>query len=155
MYLDKKGYAVYNTEHFFREFENSKKNSYKLDGSRKKLKVDMKLFKLIITTFFEIYFREVFYLNRPYYFFIGGKTIVCRNNERVNNKGVLIPKGISILWYLKPNTTRKITISFIRGKSVIIWNLIQEVKKNINLDTLASQREKYLQLCKNNLIYDE
>jgi hypothetical protein len=158
MYLDKKGIQVFNIKHFYDLFDKKPKLNYfiELGKNAQSRSISFKLYKKIIGTFFEIYFKEVFYLNSSYYFPVGGKAVRAKNRERINDQGIHIPQNLSLVWYLRPRSTRKkISFSFLRGRTIIIWNLIQEVKKNINLDEVEDYKEKSTFYIKNNSFYNE
>ena len=77
---------------FYLEFEKSKCNNFpSLSPIKEHQKVSLKLYKKIILKFLTIYFYDVYFFNRPYYFLLGGKVMLNRCGgwiRRDHSKGV-------------------------------------------------------------------
>jgi hypothetical protein len=93
----------------FSLFANSGKNNFPemINKNKADQKLSISEYKKIIKQYFNIYFYEVYFLKRPYYFFFGGKLKLgrCGNFIRKNAKNgkPIAGKSIGLLWYDRPS----------------------------------------------------
>ena len=98
-----------NNSHFREEFNKTKiPQRHKSLGKRiRDRKISLKDYNEITSKFFDIFYNEVYYLNRPSYFFLGGFLEKKRTNpgvkhigpgKRENRKRVMVEFPISLSW---------------------------------------------------------
>lgn len=92
---------------FFNRFEKKGLNNFRSLGYYKKdRKIKFSTWRTIIMTYFQIYFYELFFLKKPYYFFLGGLMRICLiPPKKKTNKGKNIffsKPNVGIFWYNIP-----------------------------------------------------
>lgn len=106
MSLNKNSYRV---DDFYHKFNLSGFNYFKdLGTNEKSRKVNKVLYRKILVNYFKNYFYEVFFLNKPMYFFLGGLMRLCRFGNKVvtiKNKKALdhMLHNVGLFWYNRPS----------------------------------------------------
>lgn len=118
----KKGnYTYFGLDEFFQFFSKRKlffsKSDflYKLNTRKQKIEVDKELFKSVTQRYFRIYFSELYYQNKPKYFFLSGiiektksKKFYDYQQQKFHNH------GIGFVWYLRPSISYLFNINMIK-----------------------------------------
>ena len=69
---ENKNRLVFKSRDFYNDFNSSKNNFRSLGKKREQRKVSYTLYQKIIKRFLLIYFYEVFFVDKPFFFFLGG-----------------------------------------------------------------------------------
>lgn len=147
---------VYNIVYFYNRFLQKHKYIDSLKGKKKKDNVlTLKQYKLIVKTYFKIYFYEVFYINKPLYFCLTGRLMRVRVTPFTVGKNVKLTSAITILWYLKCLRTMHThcTIKLLRGSSSSISKIRQQWVKENDLGLLPMIMVKKEEMFNNKLMY--
>lgn len=141
---------------FFDDFEKNKLNCFEVESkSKKKIteKITFQQYKLIVKTFFKIYFYELFFTDKIVPFFLGGLIQRVKTTEFVNKKNVVIPSCITALWFNRPSNFLLHNCAFVYRTGTT--NLITYIRKDLevfykkNYDHIPSIY-KLIELYKNN-----
>lgn len=130
--------------HFYDNFNKPRHNNFRSLGYKKaQRKVSYTLYCKIIKRFLLIYFYEVFFIDKPLFFFLGGKLIRCRISNFFTDRGVLINKTISVVWYLRPEKSMvsKFRIDLQKGSSNIIPKLRREFCESNDVGLLSLKKD--------------
>ena len=144
---------VFNVKDFFDDFEKSKKNDFKVLGKRKKdRKITLGQYKLILKTYFSIYFYEIFFIDKISYFFLGGyyqRAKVSQFIDRNSNK--IIPETISGIWFQRATKYLYLYTFFNlqRGSTNLIAKIRKDFKSNNSFDGIPSINKKINEFCEN------
>ena len=92
---------------FFEKYEEEKNRFESLSDKKEHQKVTIKLYKEIILKFLTIYFYDVYFFNRPFYFFLGGKIRLnkcgnwIRKDRSHGSNGSLkkVRQTLGLFWY--------------------------------------------------------
>lgn len=148
---------IYNINYFYKKFSRSNKYIDSLDYRFKKQKVlTFAQYKLIIRTYFKIYFYELFYGDKPLYFCLTGKLMKARVTPfTLVQKNIKISAAITALWYNKLlrtlNTQCKIRL--LNSSTGKFAAMRQEYSKNNDLGLLPMISKKKQEFIKKKLIY--
>ena len=135
---------------FFKEFDNPKTNKFpSLQEVNGHQRVTFQLYRQIIIKFLTIYFYDVYFLNRPFYFFLSGNLMLnkagntIRENRIVGNKIVPFKKigqTINLCWYNRPceRFFRCIKIKKLSGSTNRLPLIEKEWKQSNDVDKLPS-----------------
>lgn len=98
---------VYGVKHFYEKY-NAKYAPSMFEKSKNKRpkKIPLSLYKKILTEYFDIYFKEIYFFNGPSYFLYTGSLEKVRYSQKVlrNYKETYIKKpSIGFMWYLRPS----------------------------------------------------
>lgn len=97
---------VFGLDYFYKNFEN--KYFPKMLGEKKgraKINVSKQLYQKILQEYFDIYFKEIYFIDGPSYFLYTGILTKVKYRPRVIiNKGIkkIINSTIGFMWYQRP-----------------------------------------------------
>lgn len=146
---------VFKSRDFYNDF-NNRKNSFRSLGKKKEQKkVSYTLYQKIIKRFLLIYFYEVFFIDKPFFFFLGGKVRRCRISQFFTKQNTLIKPSISFLWFLRPHYrfTSMIRVDIQKGSTAVVPQIRKKFMENNDVCLLPLKnklREEYLD---NNLMH--
>lgn len=98
--------------YFFNEFKKRKLKfdkkthfNYKIKTSKRKIEVEEKLHKEVIMKYFDIYFKELYFVDKPKYFFLSGKVEKGQTKKYFHYKMNQIQEsvGIGLVWFERPS----------------------------------------------------
>ena len=129
----------YRINYFFEDFE--KQNNFKsLSAKKSEQKITFSQYASIITTFLTIYFYEVFFIEKAYYFFLGGSFKRAKVTSFINNANVIIPETISAVWFDRPCKilNYRCRINYINGADKRITKIRHEFAENNTFENIIS-----------------
>lgn len=118
----------------YEKFKNSGLNYFEsLSEKKTKRKIDKRTYRKIVKRFFSIYFNEVYFLNRRFYFLFGGyiTKVRCGNwiRETKNKKSFSkASHSIGLFWYNRP--CARFWFSFTLRKMKGSSNQIPKIEKD-------------------------
>ena len=146
---------VFKSRDFYNDF-NNRKNSFRSLGKKKEQKkVSYTLYQKIIKRFLLIYFYEVFFIDKPFFFFLGGKVRRCRISQFFTKQNTLIKPSISFLWFLRPHYrfTSMIRVDIQKGSTAVVPQIRKKFMENNDVCLLPLKNKLTKQYIENNLMY--
>ncbi len=148
----------FKTRDFYDNFNNAKPRlNYfpELGKKSTERKLSYGLYCKIIKRFLLIYFYEVFFLDKPLFFILGGKIVRCRISPFIDNGKRSIKKTISIFWYLKPYYCHKdlFLIQLQTGKRNTIPKLRREFLESNDVGLLPLKKDMIKEYSERKILY--
>lgn len=99
------GYEYFRTLYLKRKKKFSKSLFYNIEPTRlKTIEVPRDLHKKLVTSYLDIYFSELFFRNRPKYFFLGGTVQKMALTPKSHSIDKLKRRsGLTLVWYRRPD----------------------------------------------------
>lgn len=134
---------------FFRKFNLSGLNNFEeLSKFKKHQKLDKRKYKKIVKKYLEVYFNEVYFLNRKFYFFLGGYIFKVRCGNWIRKtKGKedysIADHSIGLFWYLRPCARFWFSVSIRKqkGSSNMIPVIEKQWKKENDIQSLSLSKD--------------
>lgn len=146
---------VFKSRDFYNDF-NNRKNSFRSLGRKKEQKkVSYTLYQKIIKRFLLIYFYEVFFIDKPFFFFLGGKVRRCRISQFFTKQNTLIKPSISFLWFLRPHYrfTSMIRVDIQKGSTAVMPQIRKKFMENNDVCLLPLKNKLAQEYLDNNLMH--
>jgi hypothetical protein len=129
-----------------------------LKPSTKKIKVEKVLYRKIIGSFFENYFRDFYSHRTVQYFPLSGKLYKVKSNK-FYSKGQLknITEAIDWIWFLRPamNYASNIKIIKSKGSNSLVGKLENEFRDLFDVQSLRRIKPLTIQIINNDKLYKE
>jgi hypothetical protein len=149
---------VYGIPYFMSEFKN-KYPKYMLGekGSKEK-KVSESLYKQILVEYFDIYFKEIYFINRPSYFLYTGimdKVLYRPRIIKKNQVNIIAQATIGFMWSMRPSNLFFYCVRFIKltGKLNKIPKIEKLYKNNFDIHLIPNFEDAIKHCNENNLNY--
>lgn len=131
---------------FYRKFNYSGLNNFpELSKFKKNQKLDRNQYVAIVKQYLSIYFNEVYFMKRPFYFFLGGKIKLVRCGGWINDTSEAKP-AIGLMWYDRPSDHWWFSVSIRkmsgRDRPVPVIEKEWKKKNDVTLLPLASKEKK-------------
>lgn len=152
----------YTTRDFYNDFdrkiEGRQRNYFRSLGKHPERKLSFRTYCKIVQKFLSIYFYEAFFLDRPLFFFLGGRIervrISTHKRREEKQNGKIINQTISVIWYLIPfkNILHFISFDFQKGSTNPIPKIRKEFLSTNDVGLLPLKNIKSNELKDRNLI---
>lgn len=128
---------------FYDNFNASGKNRFRSLRKINQEQISYTLYCKIIKRFLLIYFYEVFFLDKPLFFLLGGKLKKCRISKFFTKRNVLINETVSFVWFMIPFNSlfARLRIDIQKGSSNIMPKLRKEFCQTNDVGLLPLKKE--------------
>lgn len=120
--------------------------------------VSEELYRKIIMEYFDIYFKEVYFLNKPSYFLYTGildKVLYRPRIIKKNQKNIIAKTTIGFMWSMRPSNLFFYCVRFIKltGSSNRIPKIENVYKNNFDIHLIPNFEDAIKYCNENNLNY--
>ena len=152
---ENKNRLVFKSRDFYNDFNSSKNNFRSLGRKKEQRKVSYTLYQKIIKRFLLIYFYEVFFVDKPFFFFLGGKVKRCRISQFFTKQNTLIKPAVSFLWFLRPHVrfVAMVRVDIQKGSTAVMPKIRKEFMEKNDVGLLPLKNNLRKQYIENNLMY--
>ncbi len=146
---------VFKSRDFYNDFNNRKNCFRSLGRKKEQKKVSYTLYQKIIKRFLLIYFYEVFFIDKPFFFFLGGKVRRCRISQFFTKENTLIKPSISFLWFLRPHVrfTSIVRVDIQKGSTAVMPKIRKKFMENNDVCLLPLKNKLMQEYLDNNLMH--
>lgn len=149
--------AVYDSEFFYSQYD--RKYSPELLGLKGKrpVKIDKSLYDKILREYWDLYFKEIYFLNKPIYFLYTGSlekvlcspTVIKTKIKKVTNS------VINLFWSKRPNQMFFCMVKFAKltGKQNAIPKIELMYKNNFDINLIANFEQVIKEARRNDNLY--
>lgn len=151
----------YGIDYFYDLFK--KRNAYYpksyfffMGGRTRKVLLEKKLFKKIILSYFDIYFKEFYSHTDEQYFFLSGKLTKARGKKVYKNpNGINQTESILWVWFLRPayNYVSNLKIIKLKGTNRRVEKLEKQFKETFDVGLLPEINTLLKSLNNNHKLY--
>jgi len=148
----------------FYEIQEKRRDKYPsryffwLNPSTKKIKIGRILYRKIIGSYFENYFKDFYSHKAVQYFPLSGKIYKVKSNK-FYSKGQKksITEAINWVWFLRPamNYASNIKLIKTKGSSSLIGRLENEFRSVFDVQSLRGTKPLMIQVINNDKLYKE